>query len=100
MKSAQSTSSSVRSGLYYRDFILNILATFVFMLNFTTFDLLPLLIKHIGGTEADIGFIAAMGWIVSFAFTPISGMLIDRWGGKRMLLAGAVLMTLGGAGFL
>ncbi len=70
------------------------------MLNFTAFHLLPLLVKGLGGTEADIGFIAATGWIASFVFTPISGMLASRWGGKRMLLCGVVSLTLGGAGFL
>ena len=100
MTSTPDMTRSGRQGLYHRNFILNILATFIFMLNFTAFHLLPLLVKSLGGTEADIGLIAATGWIASFVFTPISGTLVGRWGGKRMLLCGVISLTLGGAGFL
>lgn len=70
------------------------------MLNFTSFYLLPLLIQKVGGNEADIGFVSSAGWIASVVGTPLSGVLVDRWGRKGLLLAGAALLAAGGLGYL
>ena len=95
-----STSVPGQERLFGRDYTLTVLGTFFFMLNFTTFYLLPLFIQQIGGNETDIGFVSGSGWIISFICTPFSGVLVDRWGAKRLLLAGAALLGVGAAGYL
>ena len=100
MTADPSTSPPSREKLFGRDYTLTVLGTFFFMLNFTTFYLLPLFIQRIGGNETDIGFVSGSGWIISFICTPFSGVLVDRWGAKRLLLAGAALLGVGAAGYL
>ncbi|MFQ5914562.1 MAG: MFS transporter [Nitrospinota bacterium] len=83
-----------------RDFVLTVLATLLFMLSFTAFYLLPLIVQRLGGDEADIGFVSGAGWAASVICTPFLGIWVDRWGRKVFLLAGAALLTAGALGFL
>ena len=99
MTQSLGTQHSSPEKLLNRDFVLTVLATLFFMLNFTSFYLLPLLVQKIGGNEADIGFISGAGWLAAVICTPLSGILVDRWGRKWFLLAGAALLAAGGSGF-
>ena len=69
-------------------------ANFFFFSNFSTFFLLPLYIKELGGTEADIGFIMGSFGITSLGSIPFVTFLIDRYGRKLFMFAGAVIMLL------
>ncbi|NIP39099.1 MAG: MFS transporter, partial [Candidatus Dadabacteria bacterium] len=81
-----------RKGLI--NFSLITLANFFFFSNFSTFFLLPLYIKELGGTEADIGFIMGSFGITSLGSIPFVTYLIDRYGRKLFMFAGAVIMLL------
>ncbi len=78
----------------FRNFSIITAANFFFFSNFSTFFLLPLYIKELGGTEADIGFIMGSFGITSLGAIPIVTFCIDRYGRKPFMLAGAVIMLL------
>lgn len=55
---------------------------------------LPLLVNHLGGDPATIGAVAAVSAVTGILFSLPAGLLSDRIGRKRMLLAaGAVFAT-------
>jgi len=74
------------------NFLLITIANFFFFCNFSSFFLLPLYIKSLGGNEADIGFIMGSFGITSLGFIPVVTFLIDKYGRKQFMLLGAVLM--------
>jgi len=74
------------------NFLLITIANFFFFCNFSSFFLLPLYIKSLGGNEADIGFIMGSFGITSLGFIPVVTFLIDKYGRKQFMLFGAVLM--------
>lgn len=80
------------SGAERKNFTLVTLANFLLFCNFSAFFLLPMFIKDIGGSEASIGFVMGSFGLASLGMTPVVGVLIDRWGRKRFMLMGAVLM--------
>ncbi|HSG31946.1 MAG TPA: MFS transporter [Thermodesulfobacteriota bacterium] len=82
------------------NFSLITLANFFFFSNFSTFFLLPLYIKELGGTEADIGFIMGSFGITSLGAIPFVTYLIDKYGRKFFMFAGAVIMLLSSLLFL
>ncbi len=65
----------------------------LFHLNFTSFFLLPLFVKSLGGDEADIGLIMGVAGFASIIVIPFTGSLIDRFGRKPFLLYGNLIMT-------
>lgn len=82
------------------NFTLIIVANFFFFSNFSSFFLLPLYIKQLGGTEADIGFIMGSFGITSLGAIPFVTYLIDRYGRKPFMLFGALLMLISSLLFL
>lgn len=48
--------------------------------------LLPLLVKHVGGSELTIGFVLGGGAAASVAARPFVGQLLDRHGRRRVLV--------------
>jgi MFS family permease len=76
----------------FQNFALVTLANFFFFSNFSSFFLLPLYIKQLGGSEADIGFIMGSFGITSLGSIPIVTFLIDRYGRKLFMVLGALLM--------
>lgn len=82
--------------LLTRDFVWVILINTFFHLNFTSFFLLPLFIKSLGGDEADIGIIMGVAGFASIVVIPFTGSLIDRFGRKPFLIYGNLIMTLVG----
>ena len=78
----------------YRDFSLVTLGNFFFFCNFSSFFLLPLFIKDIGGDEARIGYVMGTFGITSIGVIPFAAYLIDHYGRRRFMLAGSFLMFL------
>lgn len=76
----------------FHNFVLITIANFFFFSNFSAFFLLPLFIKQLGGSEADIGFIMGSFGVTSLGSIPIVTFLIDRYGRKLFMLLGASLM--------
>lgn len=76
----------------FRNFSLITLANFFFFSNFSSFFLLPLFIKRLGGSEADIGFIMGSFGITSLGSIPFVTFLIDRYGRNTFMLLGAAIM--------
>ncbi len=83
-----------KDGLLTQDFIRVILINTFFHLNFTSFFLLPLFVKSLGGDEADIGLIMGVAGFASIIVIPFTGSLIDRFGRKPFLIYGNLIMTL------
>ncbi|MYG82319.1 MAG: MFS transporter, partial [Candidatus Dadabacteria bacterium] len=78
----------------YRDFSLVTLGNFFFFCNFSSFFLLPLFIRDIGGDEALIGYVMGTFGITSIGAIPFAAFLIDHYGRRRFMLAGSSLMFL------
>jgi len=78
----------------YKDFSLITLANFFFQCGFTSFFLLPLFIKDLGGDPASIGYVMGVFGIASVSTALFSGFLIDRYGRKLFMLLGSTLMYL------
>ena len=77
-----------------RDFILIIIASFFFFFNFHSFILLPIRIQDLGGGASVIGFIMGITWVSTILSTPVVGLVVDRWGKKWFIAAGALMMSL------
>lgn len=86
----------LRSGPFVRVTLTN----FFFFLNFASFFLLPLHIKHLGGDEGTVGAVMGSAGLAGLVVLPAVGASIDRIGRRRFLIAGAVGMTLLSLGFL
>jgi len=87
-------------GAQARNFTLITVANFFFFCNFSSFFLLPLFIKSLGGDEANIGFIMGSFGITSLGSIPLVAFLIDKYGRRRFMLFGAFVMCLSSLGYL
>ncbi|MGH7889050.1 MAG: MFS transporter [Thermodesulfobacteriota bacterium] len=83
-----------------KNFTLITVANFFFFCNFSSFFLLPLFIKSLGGDEADIGFIMGSFGISSLGSIPLVAFLIDRYGRRSFMLLGAAVMFVSSLGYL
>jgi len=83
-----------------RNFTLITVSNFLFFCNFSSFFLLPLFIKSLGGDEANIGFIMGSFGITSLGSIPLVAFLIDRYGRRRFMLLGASVMFFSSLGYL
>lgn len=97
---APPASGESRPPIYTRAFLVTAFANLLFFLSLNGFNLLPLYIKHLHGTEAQIGFIMGMYSLASILFQPLAGVAIDRAGTKRFLYLGGAICLAGTAGFL
>jgi len=97
---APTASGEPRPPIYTRTFLVTALANLLFFLSLNGFNLLPLYIKHLHGTEAQIGFIMGMYSLASILFQPLAGVVTDRAGTKRFLYLGAAICMAATAGFL
>ncbi len=86
--------SETSEPLLNREFILVTLSGFIFFFNFHAFLLLPILIKDLGGSESDIGFIMGATGFSTIFTTPAVGILVDRYQRKWFLALGGLLMSL------
>lgn len=82
------------------NFILVTLSNFFFFCNFSSFFLLPVHIRNLGGSESDIGWIMGAFGVTSLLCIPPVSALSDRHGRRPLMAAGALLMAGASAGFL
>ncbi len=73
-----------------RAFFLVAAANFLFFVNFSFFFLLPLWVLEHGGGEELAGRISGISGFAGLAVLPIIGYLLDRFGRRRFMIAGAV----------
>lgn len=84
----------------FKNFSLLTLSNFFFFCNFSSFFLLPLFIKELGGNEAQIGYIMGSFGITSLLTVPFVSFLIDKFGRRKFLLFGYLLMFISSLSFL
>lgn len=89
-----------RPPIFTRPFLVAAFANLLFFLSINGYNLLPLYIEHLDGTEAQIGLIMAMHSLASILFQPLAGAGIDRFGTKRFNLAGSLVCLVATGGFL
>ena len=80
------------SSSQFKNFTLATAANFFFFCNFSSFFLLPIYIKDLGGNEANIGFIMGSFGITSLGAIPFVAYLVDKYGRRRFMLFGYALM--------
>ena len=83
-----------------KNFYLITIANFFLFCNFSSFFLLPLFIKELGGNEANIGFIMGSFGVTSLGSIPIVAFLIDKYGRRSFMLFGAIVMFLSSLSYL
>jgi MFS family permease len=64
-----------------------------------TFPTLPIYLSLRGASEADIALIIGMIGVVSIAFRPLTGWLIDAWGRRQMMATALFSLTGVAAGY-
>ena len=82
------------------NFTLVTLSNFFFFCNFSSFFLLPVRIRELGGNESDIGWIMGAFGVTSLLCIPPVSSMAGRYGGKRLMAAGALLMACASACFI
>ncbi len=75
------------------NFTLITLSNFFFFCNFSSFFLLPVFIKSLGGSESQIGYVMGSFGITSLLFIPVVSTLADRHGRKVFMVSGTFLMA-------
>jgi MFS family permease len=86
--------SSSAPPLFTRDFTLLCLVTLGYFFSFFFFfPTLPFYVKHLGGQEADAGFLIGISSLVSFSIKPLAGRWIDRYGRVRLMNLGIGLFA-------
>lgn len=84
----------------FRNFSLIIASSFLFFCNFSSFFLLPLFVKSLGGNERNIGFVMGSFGITSIGFIPLVSYLLDKYGRRKFLMLGSLVMSFSSFGFL
>lgn len=83
-----------------KNFTLVVIATFFLFCNFSSFFLLPLFIKKLGGDEGNVGFIMGSFGITSLSSIPFVAFLIDKYGRRRFMLFGSLVMCFSSLSYL
>lgn len=82
-----------------RDYQIAWAATFLFFIAFYALIIpLPRYLSDIGLPDWQVGLVLGATAIASLITRPISGVLTDRFGHKRMMLIGAISLTIGAIG--
>lgn len=84
----------------FRNFALATASNFFFFCNFSSFFLLPLYIKGMGGDEAQIGYIMGTFGITSLGAIPFVVFLLDKYGRRRFMLLGYAIMLAASLSYL
>lgn len=74
-------------------------ANFLFFFNISSFNLLPLYIADLGGSEARIGWIMGVYSLAAFIFLPVVGRWLERVGIKPFQLLGGATGLVASASF-
>ncbi len=76
--------------LFTRDFVLLCLVTFGYFSSFFFFfPTLPFYITHLGGREADVGFLIGLSSLVACLVKPFAGRWVDQHGRVRLMSVAA-----------
>ncbi|WP_462137366.1 MFS transporter [Candidatus Mycalebacterium sp.] len=95
-----SAQDSARSFFLTSDFVVPTFAAALFFFVFHSFLLLPLRVEELGGNPSDIGFIMGVSGVTMLLFTPLSGILADKYGKKLFIVLGFFALFLACTGFL
>ena len=57
--------------------------------------LFPLIKEELGVSYAALGFVVALFYAISALFQPVAGFVVDRFGGRAVLLGGVACLALG-----
>lgn len=87
-------------GISRRDFWQAAAANFLFFSNMSAFNLLPLYIADLGGSEARIGWIMGVYSLSALVFLPLVGRWMEKFGIKPLLLLGGATGLLASTGFV
>ncbi len=74
-------------------------ANFLFFFNISSFNLLPLYIADLGGSEARIGWIMGVYSLAAFIFLPVVGRWLERVGIKFFQVLGGAMCLVASAPF-
>lgn len=78
-----------------RDFVLVCLATLFFFTAFLFyFPTLPTFVERLGGSESEIGVLIAASSLTALLIRPFVGQVIDAFGSRRLLIAGAAFYVI------
>lgn len=78
--------------LWTRQFVLALALSTVFAVGFNaSVPLLPLYLASLQASDSDIGLVVGSFGLAALVFRPLSGQLADRFGARRVTLAGAAL---------
>ena len=79
--------------IWTKDFIgITIINLLIFMGFQMLMPTLPLYVKSLGGADSVIGWITGLTTISALIIRPVSGVAVDKWGRKVILLAGIGLI--------
>lgn len=84
----------------FRNFSLATASNFFFYCNFSSFFLLPLYVKSLGGDDAQIGYIMGSFGVTSLGTIPFVTFLVDKYGRRRFMLLGYALMFLASLSYM
>jgi len=98
--SSPTPKSEANNGLYTRTFFLANVYIFFIALNYQNNAIYPLYVTHAGGNAVMVGLFMSIFSISAVLGRPIVGLLIDRFGVKRVLIIGSFCMGLPSLGYL
>lgn len=90
----------LRDPLWTRDFVLLVVSNLALFISFQMLmPTLPVYVQRLGGSDAVIGLVTGVFTIASVAIRPVTGLALDRWGRRGLLLAGLALFILSVLGY-
>jgi MFS family permease len=85
--------------LYGRDFVLASLAYFFVFLSIAVFYLFPLHLNQFHPSQSRVGLIMGVHSVVAILVRPLFGRVLDRRGGRKVAMAGMLVILLSIPGF-
>jgi MFS family permease len=87
--------------IWTRDFVLLCIANLSFFMSSQAFlPTLPLYLLKIGGTQREVGYVMGVYTLGAMLMRAVSGLLSDRYGRKRIMMMGLVIMLVVSASYL
>jgi MFS family permease len=82
----------VKRSLFGRNFVLASLAYFFVFLSAAIFYLLPLFLNQFHASKSRVGLIIGIHSVASILIRPLFGRILDKRGGRKVTIAGILLM--------
>jgi MFS family permease len=89
----------VKKSLYSRDFVLASCAYFFVFLSIAVFYLFPLYLDQFEPSKSRVGLIMGIHSVTAILVRPFFGRLLDRQGGRKVAMAGMLIIMLSIPGF-